>query len=232
MSKSLTVEIWSDLICPMCWMGKRRFERALAAFPHGDRVHVVHRAFRLQPGALPPQPVEQMMARRFGSAADVSTMLKGVEQAAAGEGLTYHLSGTLVGDTLDAHRLMQLAAAKGVQAQAIERFYRAYFTEGLSLFDRETQLRLAKEAGLDRAAAAAVLDGDAYLAEVEADQRRAQALGANGVPFFLIGGRLAVTGAQPSETFLAALTKAWDATPAPVPQAEAAEICGPDGCPL
>jgi predicted DsbA family dithiol-disulfide isomerase len=228
MNETLAVEIWSDLICPWCWIGKRRFERALTDFPHRENVRIIHRAFRLMPG-LAPHALEDVIGRRFARRADFEAMLAEVERTAAGEGLVYHLAGSQVGDTRDAHRLVLDAASQGRQAQLVERFYRAYFTERASLFDRDILLNLAVEAGLDRDRAALLLSGTDLIAEVEEDEHKARALGAGGVPFFLIGGRIALSGAQPAEEFLAALTRAWSALPAAA-SAGGSAACSPDGC--
>ncbi|RAE05737.1 DsbA family oxidoreductase, partial [Burkholderia multivorans] len=170
---ALTVEIWSDLICPWCWIGKRRFDEALAAFAHADRVDVALRAYRLMPGQ-PVEPVEAMLAAKYRmSAAQVDQMLRQVTDAAASVGLRYDLPGTLVGDTLDAHRLVKLAEATGRAHALTERLYRAYFCEHGSLFDHTALADFAVEAGLERAAVEAALRGDAYRDEVEADGARA-----------------------------------------------------------
>jgi len=229
MNRTMPVEIWADLICPWCWIGRHRFERALAAFAHRDRVRLVHRAFRLTPG-LSPEPLDAFMQRRLGSSAQFSAMQAELERAAAAEGLTYDPAGAEVGDTLDAHRLALFAAPTGRQPQVVERFHRAYFSEHASLFDRETLIRLAVEAGLDRDGALSVLYGMTHTQDALVDQVRAQALGAGGAPFFLIDGRIAVSGAQSPGRFLSALTQAWDlAAPAPEPEDEAAPG-GPDVC--
>lgn len=226
MSRTMPVEIWSDLICPWCWIGQRRFERALAEFTHRGHVRLVHRAFRLMPGAS-PQPLETAMQHRFGSAR-FEIMQAEVKQAAEAEGLAYDLGGAEVGDTLDAHRLVLSAAGPGLQRAVVERQFRAYFSERASLFDRDTLLRLATEAGLDPNGALRVLDGAAHTQETQVDQVRAQSLGAGGVPFFLVDGRVAVSGAQSPRQFLSALTQAWDLA-APEPDAEDdAAACGPD----
>jgi predicted DsbA family dithiol-disulfide isomerase len=204
----LTIQLWSDLICPFCWIGERRLEQALASFAHRDQVRIVYRSFRLVPG-VEPHPVEAMLAQRYGTGAEqVVQMHAQVESMAADVGLTYKLSGTLTGDTLDGHRLAQFARTQGMQHEVIWRFYRAYFSEHQSLFDRDVLLRLAVEAGLERNAAAAVLANDDYSANVQADEQEARSLHANGVPFFLIGDRVSVSGAQPVEKFLAALNAA------------------------
>lgn len=228
MNDTLTLEIWSDVICPWCWIGKRRLESALAAFPHRDQVRIVHRAYRLMPGA-PVQPSRAVLAQKLGSPQQMAAMLAHVEAEAAKEGLEYHLADGWVGDTLALHRLIKYAANCDLGEVTIERFYRAGFTEQLPIFERATQLRLASEIGLDPDDVEAVLDGQVYLAEVEADQRALQATGGNGVPFFLIGGKYTISGAQPQEVFIRALQQAWNARPVAVAAADG-NVCGPDGC--
>lgn len=228
---ALTVEIWSDLICPWCWIGKRRFDEALAAFAHADRVDVALRAYRLMPGQ-PVEPVEAMLAAKYRmSASQVDQMLRQVTDAAASVGLRYDLPGTLVGDTLDAHRLVKLAEATGRAHALTERLYRAYFCEHGSLFDHTALADFAVEAGLERAAVEAALRGDAYRDEVEADGARAAQIGGRGVPLFVFGGRYAVSGAQPADVFAQALEQAWR-DGVVESGGDAAAACGPDGCAL
>ncbi|MBR8140788.1 DsbA family oxidoreductase [Burkholderia vietnamiensis] len=230
--QTLTVEIWSDLICPWCWIGKRRFDDALAAFAHAQHVDVALRAYRLMPGQ-PVEPVEAMLADKYRmSAAQVDQMLRQVTDAAASVGLRYDLPGTLVGDTLDAHRLVKLAEATGRAHALTERLYRAYFCEHGSLFDHASLLDFAAEAGLERSAAEAVLRSDAYRGEVEADIARAAQIGGRGVPLFVFGGRYAVSGAQQADVFTQALEQAWRDGAIVELAGDDAAACGPDGCEL
>ncbi|KVF14961.1 disulfide bond formation protein DsbA [Burkholderia vietnamiensis] len=228
----LTVEIWSDLICPWCWIGKRRFDDALAAFPHAQHVDVVLRAYRLMPGQ-PVEPVEAMLAGKYRmSAAQVDQMLREVTDAAASVGLRYDLPGTLVGDTLDAHRVVKLGQATGHAHALTERLYRAYFCEHGALFDHAALTDFAVEAGLERAAVEATLRSDAYRDEVEADVARAAQIGGRGVPLFVFGGRYAVSGAQPVDVFAQALERAWHDGASVAFHGDDAAACGPDGCEL
>ncbi len=208
----MRVEIWSDVVCPWCYIGQRRFERALESFAHRDDVTVVHRSFQLDPTA-PKGRTENtvtMLAGKYRRSIEEATaMMVQVEQTAAGEGLEYHLTKTVSGNTVDAHRVLHLAKEHGVQDAAEDRFYRAYFTEGQSLFDHESLTRLAAEAGLDAAEVTRVLKEGTYAEAVEADSAEAHGLGATGVPFFLIDGRYVVSGAQPAEVFGQALEQAW-----------------------
>jgi predicted DsbA family dithiol-disulfide isomerase len=219
MSAPLTIQLWSDLICPFCWIGERRLEQALESFAGRDQARIVYRSFRLMPGVA-PHPVEAMLAQRYGAGAQQAAQMHAqVTQMAADVGLTYKLSGTLTGDTIDGHRVAQFARTQGMQHDVVHRFYRAYFSEHQSLFDRDTLLRLAVEAGLERNAVAGVLAGNDYAADVEADERNARSLRANGVPFFVIGDRVKVSGAQAVEQFVAALNSATGGLESKSPQA-------------
>ena len=207
----MRIDIWSDVVCPWCYVGKRRFERALAAFDARDEVQVVHRSFQLDPTRPKGQTQkrrEMLMAKYRLTAAQVQGLDAQMEQTAAAEGLEYHLGDGVTGNTLDAHRLLHLAAERGRQDDALERFYRAYFTEGRSLFDRPSLTALAVEAGLDERDVHGVLDSDAYAAAVATDIREAQTLGANGVPFFVFDNRFGVSGAQASDVFSQVLARA------------------------
>ncbi|PFH26980.1 DsbA family oxidoreductase [Burkholderia sp. JKS000303] len=229
---TLTVEIWSDLICPWCWIGKRRFDEALAAFAHAEQVEVVLRAYRLMPGH-PVEPVEAMLAGKYRmSSAQVDQMLRQVTDAAASVGLDYDLPDTLAGDTFDAHRLVKLAETTGRAHALTERLYRAYFCEHGSLFDHAALLDFAVETGLEHSAAEAVLGSDAYHDEVEADIARAEQIGGRGVPLFVFGGRYAVSGAQPADVFAQALDQAWRDGGIVELSGDDAAACGPDGCEL
>jgi predicted DsbA family dithiol-disulfide isomerase len=207
----MRIDIWSDVVCPWCYVGKRRFERALAAFEDRGDVEVVHRSFQLDPARPQGQTQkrrEMLMGKYRLTAAQVEGLDARMEQTAAAEGLEYHLGDGVTGNTLDAHRLLHLAADRGRQDAALERFYRAYFTEGRSLFDSPSLTALAVEAGLDRGDVGTVLAGDDYAAAVANDIREAQALGANGVPFFVFDRRFGVSGAQASEVFSQVLARA------------------------
>jgi len=228
--RELIVEIWSDLICPWCAIGLRRFEKALAAFPGRESVRVVHHAFRLAPGAK-VEPVSVVIPRKYGlPPSQASTMFRRVEEAARGEGMDFHLERTLHGDTKEGHRLVQYAGTVGLQHQVLDRLYRAYFEEGISLFDRERLLDLVAEAGLDRERAAAILDSDAFGETVEEDQLKLQEFGVNGVPFFVVGGRYGISGAQDPAVFSQALGQAWEEGALAAVGASDAEACGPEGC--
>ena len=210
----MDIHIWSDIVCPWCYLGKRRFEHALALFHHRDDVRVVHRSFQLDPSRPRHQTTNrrEMLKTKYQlSDQQVRDMDARMERLADIEGLEYHLTNAgLTGNTLDAHQVLQLGRERGIQDAVIERLYRAYFTEQRSVFDRETLVRLAGEAGLDEAETRDALARDAYVDAVAADVREARALGVTGVPFFVLGGRYGVSGAQAADVFGEALSKAWE----------------------
>jgi predicted DsbA family dithiol-disulfide isomerase len=209
---TMEVEIWSDVVCPWCYLGKRRFEQALASFEHRDKVQVTYRSFQLDPGAPPgvTTPTVEMLAEKYRmSAAEAEQAQRQMEQRAAADGLTFRMSGLRSGNTRDAHRLLQLAKAAGRQDELMERLQRAYFTEQDSIFDHDSLTRLAVEAGLDRDDVAKVLASDQYADHVDTDQAMARALGATGVPLFVIDRRYGISGAQPAPTITNVLERAW-----------------------
>ncbi|MFF3589855.1 DsbA family oxidoreductase [Streptomyces sp. NPDC002387] len=233
----MRVEIWSDIACPWCYVGKARFEKALGAFPHRDQVEVVHRSFELDPHRAKDdvQPVLTMLATKYGmSEAQAQAGEKNLGTQAAAEGLDYRTQGRDHGNTFDMHRLLHFAKEQGRQDRLIQILYRANFAEERSLFTEgdERLVELAVEAGLDAEAVRTVLaDPAAYADAVRADEREAAELGANGVPFFVLDRKYGVSGAQPAEVFTQALTQAWGERP-PLKLIEdgGAEACGPDGC--
>jgi predicted DsbA family dithiol-disulfide isomerase len=208
----MRIDVWSDLVCPWCYIGKRRLERALAEFAGAKDVEIVHRSFQLNPSA----PMRTTSRRRdylmakYGWSADRAAQIDAeMEQRAAADGLEYHLSADgLTGNTLDAHRLVHFAREQGHQDAAVERFFRGYFTEQRSLFDHESLTALAADAGLDAGEARRVLAGDDYSDAVKTDSDQARTLGVTGVPFFVFDERLGLSGAQPIEVFADALTQA------------------------
>lgn len=208
----MRIDIWSDIVCPWCYVGKRRFESALARFEHRDDVQVVHRSFQLNPAAPRDgtSSRREMLMRKYRlSPEQVVEVDARMTQTAAADGLDYHLEGTLTGNTLDAHQLVHLGQVRGVQDAVVDRLYRAYFTEQRSIFDHASLVDLAGEAGLDREDAAAALRENRFAEAVETDNELAHRLGATGVPFFVIDERYGISGAQAQEVFLDALEKAY-----------------------
>ena len=208
----MQVEIWSDLVCPWCYLGKRRFERALESFGHRDEVTVVYRSFELDPSAPAgvTTPTVERLADKYGmTAQQADDAQRQMEQRAAQDGLEFRMDGLRSGNTRDAHRLLHLAKAHGVQAALAERLHRAYFTEQASIFDHSSLTELAVEAGLDRDDVNRVLASQEYGDAVDTDEEMARALGANGVPLFIIDRRYGISGAQPPEVIEQVLDQAW-----------------------
>lgn len=208
----MKVEIWSDIACPWCYVGKRRFESALGRFEHAGEVEVAWRSFELDPHAPPRRPVgvvEHLSAKYGLNPEGAEAMVANLERVGAGEGLDLRLSATSGGNTFDAHRLLHLAHQRGRQAELKESLLAAYFTGGRAIADRSVLVEVAGGAGLDRAEVAAVLDSDEYAGAVRRDEEEAYELGISGVPFFVLGRAFAVPGAQESDVMLDALRRAW-----------------------
>ena len=206
----MLIEVWSDVVCPWCFIGRRRLQAALAGFEHAADVRVEHRAFQLQPDAADVVPTKAHLAEKYGvSHEQVEAMQANVCVVADGEGLCYDLDSTLSGNTRDAHRLLLWAQAEGNAENLLERMYSGYFEQGRSLFDDEALLAIVDEAGLDRGAAAAVLAGDDFGDAVDEHAQMASAFGATGVPFFVFDRRYGISGAQPLEAFTQTLDAAW-----------------------
>ncbi len=210
----MDIEIWSDVVCPWCYIGKRRLEQALEQFPHRDAVNIVWRSFELDPHAQEQvtESLDEMLARKYHTTRQNAAQMNArVSKIASEVGLDYHLDKAKPSNTFDAHRLLHLAKAKGIQPQVEERLMQAYFSEGEPIGDHETLARIAAEAGLDAEEARAALASDAYADDVRADEARAAEFGITGVPFVAIDERYGVSGAQPTEVFLTALQTAWAA---------------------
>jgi predicted DsbA family dithiol-disulfide isomerase len=208
----MQVEIWSDPVCPWCYLGKRRFERALESFDHRDEVTVVYRSFELDPSAPAgvTTPTVERLADKYGmTAGQADDAQRQMEQRAARDGLEFRMDGLRSGNTRDAHRLLHLAKAHSVQAELAERLHRAYLTEQASIFDHSSLTELAVEAGLDRDDVIRVLASQEYGDAVDTDEAMAQALGVNGVPLFVIDRRYGISGAQPPEVITRVLDQAW-----------------------
>jgi predicted DsbA family dithiol-disulfide isomerase len=219
------VEIWSDIACPWCYVGKRRFEAALADFEHRDGVQVTWRSFELDPAAPRERAHDgaRHLAEKYGTSRDEAlAMQQRMTDVAAAEGLELRFDLARGGNTFDAHRVLHLAAAHGLQAAAKERIMRAYLCEGELISSPEVLERLAVEVGLPAAAVRAVLDGDAYADEVREDERVAAGLGIHAVPFFVVDRRLGASGAQPPAVLLELLREGW-------PQQAAVQVVA-DGC--
>jgi len=204
----MQVEIWSDVICPWCYIGKRRFETALAQFAHRDRISVIWRSFELDPKAPRHYPgnLNERLAKKYGvSLQQAAAMNTRITEVAKEVGLAYRLEQARPGNTFDAHRLLHFATAQARDKDAGERIMHGYFCEGLAVGDRAALTRLAPQFGITEDAALTMLKSDDYGAAVRYDETRAAQLGITGVPFFVFAEKYAVSGAQPIEVFAEAL---------------------------
>lgn len=246
----MKIEIWSDVACPWCYIGKRRFETALAAFPHRESVEVQWRSYQLDP-TLPEHydgtELDYLSTRKGMAPAQVSQMFEHVAAQAKGEGLNYSFDAVVVANSFTAHRLIHLAAAHGKQDAAKERLLSDHFEHGKDIGSQEYLTALGLDLGLDAGDLAELFSTDAYADAVRNDFAEARALGISGVPFFVIDRKFGLSGAQPAETFSAALEQAWqeshplvmvgaagdpagESAAAGTAADSAAAACGPDGC--
>jgi len=241
------IEIWSDVACPWCHVGKRRFEAALDRFEHRDQIEVEWKSFELDPGARSQQADEgdyaDRLARKYGtSRTGAQQMLDTMTAAAAAESLDFHFEKAIRANTFDAHQVIHLAGERGVQDAVKERLLRGHFSEGAALGDRTVLSRLAAEAGLDPDEVTAALEDQRYAAAVREDEAEAARLGISAVPFFVVNRKYGIAGAQPADQILEVLQQAWaEAHPLIMVSgdptvagrhaaAESAPGCGPESC--
>ncbi|GAA6525272.1 DsbA family oxidoreductase [Intrasporangium sp. DVR] len=235
----MRIDIWTDIVCPYCYLGRRRFELALEQFEHRDEVEVQWHSFELDRNADPvvEHDLPDLIAAKYGTSREEATAQHerlAVEAAALGLELDWRRARH--GNTFDAHRLVHLAAEVGgpeLAGRTHDRLMRAYFAEGLAIGDRDSLVHLAPDLGLDPAAVRAMLDSDDYGNHVRSDEATAKMLGITGVPFFVLDRRYGVSGAQPTEVFEQALAQAWtakDEAREPAMSGGGCGGCGPDGC--
>ena len=230
----MNVDIWSDIACPWCFIGKRRFEKALAEFPHRDDISVTWHSYQLDPG-LPEHydgtEVGYLSERKGMPVEQVREMFRHVAGQAAGEGLSYDFDHLVVANSMRGHQLLHLAKEHGVADQVKEALLSAHFEHGKDIGDLQVLTDIGVAAGLDASEIADVLHTERFRDAIGEDIAQARAIGIQGVPFFVIGERYGVSGAQPPELILQALQKAWDETQ-PVVMVDSADgaSCGPDGC--
>lgn len=208
----MKVDIWSDVMCPFCYIGKRRFEAALANFNHKEDIEVVWHSFQLDPEitAQPGKDVYTYLAERKGISVEQSKQMHtGVVQMAAEAGLQYNFDKAVIANSFDAHRFAHLAKTKGLGEAAEEALFKAYFTDGKDISNFDTLAQLGTEIGLDAAEVKQALQTDAFANAVDEDIYHASQIGVRGVPFFVLNDKYAVSGAQPVETFAGALNQAW-----------------------
>ncbi|MBS4178922.1 DsbA family oxidoreductase [Lederbergia citrea] len=209
----MKIEVWSDFVCPFCYIGKRRLEEALSNFPHRDQVEVEFKSYELDPNSPKDsnQKIHEVLAAKYGmSVEEAKRTNEGIGQQAASVGLTFNFDNMKPTNTFDAHRLVHFAKTKGKDSELTEKLLYAYFTESKNLSDKDTLADIAATAGLEREEATGILnDEQAYADDVRYDENTAQQIGVRGVPFFVINQKYAISGAQPPETFLGALEKVW-----------------------
>jgi predicted DsbA family dithiol-disulfide isomerase len=208
----MRVDIWSDVICPWCYVGKARFEKALDSFAHRDEVEVIYHSFELDPSSPRGQRESNltMLSKKLGkSPAEALALDDQVGSLARAEGLGFD-SDRPVGNTFDVHRVLHLGLDRGVQHALLGAVNEAYFAQARDVFDRDVLTEVAAGAGLNADEVGKVLDGDAFADEVRQDESQAQQIGISGVPFFVFDMALGASGAQPAELFASALDQAWD----------------------
>ena len=207
----MIIDVWSDVVCPWCFIGKRRLEKALAAFDHRDEIIIRHRAFQLQPDAKEVVPTGKHLADKYRVSEDqVREMQANVCAVADGEGLCYNLDDTLSGNTFDAHRVLLYAASIGKQDVLLEAMYSSYFEKSLPLFSHRDICSVAESVGISAVDVMNVLESDQFTNEVLADRDLASQLGATGVPFFVVDMKYGISGAQPLEAFVETINAAWN----------------------
>jgi predicted DsbA family dithiol-disulfide isomerase len=206
----MIIDVWSDVVCPWCFIGKRRLEKALSLFEHRDQVTIRHRAFQLQPDITSTVRTADYLAEKYRMPTEkVKEMQANVCAIADGEGLCYNLDDTLSGNTFDAHRLLLWAATIDKQDELLEAMYSAYFEKSLPLFSHADLISVATSIGLDSSDVEKILNSEQFKDEVIADRTLASQLGATGVPFFVVDMKYGISGAQPLEAFTQTLEGAW-----------------------
>ena len=232
----MQVEIWSDVMCPFCYIGKRKFETALAQFSGKNEIEIVWKSFQLDPDqpTVSDKPIQQYLAERKGmTLQQAQQMTNHVTAIASQVGLTYHFDKALTANSFDAHRLSHLAKQHGLQNELEEQLFAAYFTEGKNTADLNTLVQLGEQVGLDAQEIKSTLQSDQYADAVQADIYEARQLGVQGVPFFVFNRKYAVSGAQESPTFLGAIETAFSDWEKSTKGAELVivegPVCTPDG---
>ena len=207
MATPIEIDVWSDVVCPWCFIGRRRLQKAIANHANGREVIVRHRAFQLQPDAHEVVRTDEMLAKKYRvDREQVAAMQANVCSIADGEGLCYDLSETLSGNTLDAHRLILWAEKIGKGDDLLEALYSAYFEKKLPIFTHEDLVAIARTVGIDASEASTLLNSQEFADQVHQDQSLASQLGANGVPFYVVNMKFGISGAQPQEHFDAIFT--------------------------
>ncbi len=209
----LKIEVWSDYVCPFCYIGKRHLEKALEHFPQRDTVEIEYKSFELDPGAPvnTEYSIQELLSKKYGtSLEEAKNMTDGMSRQAASVGLDFRFDSSIPTNTFDAHRLTKYAKTAGKEAEMTEILLYAHFTLSKHIGDKETLVELAKQAGLDEAETVSVLEGSDFSEEVRRDEEEARQIGVQGVPFFVINRKYAISGAQPSDAFLNSIQKVWE----------------------
>ncbi len=207
----MRIDVWSDVVCPWCYLGKARLEKVVAASPRAGEIEVVFRSFELDPRTPKDLdvPTDAMLAKKYGMGrAQIDAIHERLRAMGRAEGIDFHFDRTRTSNTFEAHELIKLASEHDRQKAMVDRLFRAQFEEGVRVGDREALVRVATELGLDPGEVRGALDSERFAAEVRADENEARELGISGVPFFAFGGSIGVSGAQPGEVLRAALDEA------------------------
>lgn len=238
MKDKMKIEIWSDVMCPFCYIGKRNFENALKDFADTDHIEVIWKSFLLDPSmdedmSTSESYTDYLVKRKGMSAAQVQGMLVNVTQTARQAGLDYHFDKAVIASSVRAHKVIQLAKTKGLGDEMEERLFKAYFTEGQNIADKSTLIKLGKDAGLAESDIETAFTNQKYADLMEKDLAEARAIGVSGVPFFVLNRKYAISGAQPPAVFLENLKVAFgewrEANPESELKVSEGESCRPDG---
>ncbi len=236
MENKMKIEIWSDIMCPFCYIGKRNLETALEQFPDKDSIEIIWKSYQLNPSIpeLPNESYQDYLVKHKGMGAEqVKGMLNNVAESAKQVGLEYNFDSAVMVNSLSAHKLIQFAKTKGLGDEAEERLFLAFFTEGKNIADLNTLTALGKEIGLDETQIKTAFTDEKYASLVKQDIQEAQQVGVQGVPFFVIDRKYAVSGAQPSQAFLQSLEKAFPEwrklNPETKLEVTQGQSCTPDG---
>ena len=228
----MKVEIWSDVVCPFCYIGKRKFENALKDFAQKDKVEIVWRSFQLDPEmeVVPGQTLHEYLGKRKGTTAAEGKKMNDSMSATAKEvGLKYNLDNAIINNTLNAHRLLHLAKKNGLQNETKEALFAAYYTDAKNIGDTATLVSIGKSVGLNGVEINSMLQSDEYIKDVQQDQILAQQIGVQGVPFYVFNNKYAVSGAQATDVFTQVLNKVWEEEKPTVEILSAGEFCTTDG---
>jgi predicted DsbA family dithiol-disulfide isomerase len=229
----MNVEIWSDVMCPFCYIGKRKFEKALEQFPHKDDIKISWKSFQLDPTTITDpslNTIEHLRLKKGWSNEQAAETITHVSNIAKQVGLEFNFENAVVANSFDAHRLSHLAKKYNLQNELEEKLFSAYFSEGKNTADYETLLQIADEVGMDKAEVSSMLKENTFANEVHQDIEQAQQIGVRGVPFFVLNHKYAISGAQESETFLKALHTAYNEINHIDLSEPDTAVCGPEGC--